>query len=78
MSIGKPVPNTNLYILDEDENPAPIGTVGLMWAGGLCVSRGYVNLPDLTRTRYKVDPFTMNGCVYNLTLLGKKLIADFG
>ena len=72
MSIGRPIPNTNLYILDEDENPAPIGSVGLMWAGGVCVSRGYVNLPDITRTRYKPDPFAMNGAMmFNTGDLGK-------
>ena len=73
MSIGKPIPNSNLYILDEDENPAPIGTVGLMWVGGLSVSRGYVNLPDITRTRYKVDPYVMNGCVLLSRMFSKEL-----
>lgn len=61
MSIGQPVPNTNVYILDDDENPLPIGSVGLMWAGGRCVSRGYLNLPGETSTKFRIDKFTNNG-----------------
>ncbi|KAI5862061.1 hypothetical protein GGS23DRAFT_574336 [Durotheca rogersii] len=61
LSIGKPNPNTNVYILDDDENPVKIGEPGVMWAGGLGVSRGYLNLPELTATRYKRDKFTQDG-----------------
>ncbi|KAL2069906.1 hypothetical protein VTL71DRAFT_14585 [Oculimacula yallundae] len=63
LSIGKPVPNTSVYILDEDENPVPIGQTGLMWVGGAAVSRGYLNLPELTSTRYKRDKFDPSGSV---------------
>ncbi|GKT53956.1 amino acid adenylation domain-containing protein [Colletotrichum tofieldiae] len=61
LSIGKPNPNTNVYVLDEDENPVPIGEPGVMWAGGPGVSRGYLNLPELTAQRYKLDKFTKDG-----------------
>ncbi|KZV88846.1 nonribosomal peptide synthetase 12 [Exidia glandulosa HHB12029] len=61
ISIGKPVPNTNVYVLDENLLPVPIGEPGLMWAGGACVSRGYVNLPDKTEERYRLDPFVGDG-----------------
>jgi non-ribosomal peptide synthetase component F len=61
LSIGRPVPNTYVYILDQDENPIPIGKVGLMWASGNCVSRGYVNLPELTARKYKLDKFRNDG-----------------
>jgi non-ribosomal peptide synthetase component F len=61
LSIGKPNPNTNIYILDEFENPVSIGEVGLMWAGGPGVSKGYLNLPELTASRYKPDKFTRDG-----------------
>ena len=43
--------------------PVPIGAAGIMWAGGACVSRGYLNLPEKTQERYKKDPFSNNGCV---------------
>ena len=61
LTIGKPVPNTNVYILDENENPVKIGQTGLMWVGGDAVSRGYLSLPNLTLTRYKEDKFLNNG-----------------
>ena len=63
LTIGSPVPNTNVYVLDEDMKPVPIGESGVMWAGGACVSKGYVNLPDKTAERYVRDPFTNDGCV---------------
>ncbi len=61
LTIGKPNPNTNVYILDNDEQPAKIGEPGLMWVGGSGVSRGYINLPDVTAARYKPDKFTLDG-----------------
>lgn len=63
LSIGKPNPNTNVYILDEHENPTPIGEPGVMWVGGPGVSRGYLNLADLTASRYKHDKFAEDGYV---------------
>lgn len=42
-------------------NPVRIGETGLMWVGGLSVSRGYVNLPERTAERYRADKFTMDG-----------------
>lgn len=48
-------------MLDENLIPLPIGEPGMMWAGGACVSRGYLNLPDKTAERYKRDPFVDDG-----------------
>lgn len=66
LSIGKPTPNNNVYVLDPDTaEPLPIGSPGIMWAGGACVSRGYLNLPEKTAERYRPDPFTGGrGCVH--------------
>ncbi|KAJ7780692.1 nonribosomal peptide synthetase 12 [Mycena maculata] len=61
ISIGRPTPNNNVYVLDECMNPTPIGVPGIMWAGGVCVSRGYMNLPEKTNERYKKDPFVGDG-----------------
>ncbi|KAJ7095859.1 nonribosomal peptide synthetase 12 [Mycena belliarum] len=61
LGIGKPTPNNTVYVLDDSMNPAPIGVSGIMWAGGACVSRGYLNLPDKTNERYKLDPFLDDG-----------------
>src|SRR4051794_4367649 len=58
LTIGKPIANTNIYVLDDDENPVKIGEPGTMWTGGSGVTRGYLNLPELTASRYKIDKFT--------------------
>lgn len=72
ITIGKPNPNTNVYILDDELTPVGIGEPGLMWVGGLSVSRGYVNLPELTAERYREDRFTMDGRVmFNTGDLGR-------
>ncbi|KAJ4380328.1 hypothetical protein N0V86_004639 [Didymella sp. IMI 355093] len=61
LSIGKLLPNTTCYILDEDENPVPLGAKGSAWVGGAGVTRGYINLPKLTSERYKLDRFRNDG-----------------
>ena len=61
LSIGRPLPNTTCYILDENEQPVSFGTKGSMWVGGAGVSRGYINLPELTSQRYKLDKFMNDG-----------------
>jgi non-ribosomal peptide synthetase component F len=66
LTIGRPLPNTTCYILDDDEQPVPVGKEGIMWVGGAGVSRGYINLKELTMTRYKPDKFKNDGCVYKI------------
>jgi non-ribosomal peptide synthetase component F len=61
LTIGKPTPNNTVYILDENMEPCPIGEVGEMWAGGDCVSAGYIGNEALTNDRYVPDPFLGNG-----------------
>lgn len=56
LSIGKPTPNNTVYILNEQLQPCHIGEVGEMWAGGDCVTKGYINNPALTAERYRDDP----------------------
>jgi amino acid adenylation domain-containing protein len=57
LSIGKPTPNNTVYILDAELRPLPIGEVGEMWAGGDCVSAGYLANDELNADRYRPDPF---------------------
>ncbi|MFE9750655.1 amino acid adenylation domain-containing protein [Saccharothrix saharensis] len=57
LTIGRPVPNTTVYVLDQDLRPCPIGEVGEMWAGGACVTAGYLGNDVLTAQRYRPDPF---------------------
>ena len=58
--IGKPIPNTSVYVLDEYMKPVPIGTAGVMWAGGAGISRGYVGKSS---DRYVLDPFADDGSI---------------
>ena len=55
--IGKPISNTQVYVLDEFMEPVPIGVPGMLYVGGDCVSPGYWRRPDLTRERFIANPF---------------------
>ncbi|MEM7340675.1 MAG: amino acid adenylation domain-containing protein [Actinomycetota bacterium] len=61
LTIGRPTPNNTVYVLDEQRRPLPIGEVGEMWAGGDCVTAGYLHNPELTAERYAPDPFLGEG-----------------
>ncbi|WP_299892263.1 AMP-binding protein [uncultured Lacinutrix sp.] len=61
LTIGKPTPNNTVYILDKNLKPCPIGEIGEMWAGGDCVTLGYLGNSKLNKERYKPDPFLGNG-----------------
>jgi amino acid adenylation domain-containing protein len=61
LTIGRPLPNTTVYILDDHQRPCPIGVVGEMWAGGACVTAGYLGNSPLTAERYRPDPFLGGG-----------------
>ncbi|WP_431225774.1 amino acid adenylation domain-containing protein [Serratia sp. L9] len=56
-TIGRPLANTAIYVLDEQLRPVPFGAVGHMYISGAGVARGYLNQPELTEERFSPDPF---------------------
>jgi amino acid adenylation domain-containing protein len=72
-NIGRPIANTQIYILDARGQPVPIGVSGEIHVGGAGVARGYLNRADLTEQRFVSDPFSksMNARMYKTGDLGR-------
>ena len=57
-SIGRPIANVQVHLLDEEKRMVPPGIAGDIWIGGVAVARGYWRQPELTDERFIPDPFT--------------------
>ena len=59
--IGKPIANDQVYVLDENDTPSPIGVPGSLYLAGVGLARGYLNRPDLTAERFLPNPLSVCG-----------------
>ncbi|MFZ2650026.1 MAG: amino acid adenylation domain-containing protein [Burkholderiaceae bacterium] len=64
ISIGRPIANTQVHVLDEQLQVCPIGVPGEIYIGGEGVTLGYLNRPELTAERFIADPFGGTGRLY--------------
>ena len=75
MVLGRPLANTQIYILDKELQPVPVGVLGEIHIGGDGVTCGYLNLPELTAEKFIADPFASqpNARMYKTGDLGRFL-----
>ncbi|MEV4442056.1 amino acid adenylation domain-containing protein, partial [Streptomyces sp. NPDC049577] len=62
--IGRPIDNTELYVIGPDGAPQPVGVPGELCVAGVQVARGYLNRPELTREKFLDEPWVLGGRLY--------------
>ncbi|MBW4667896.1 MAG: amino acid adenylation domain-containing protein [Cyanomargarita calcarea GSE-NOS-MK-12-04C] len=71
--MGKPIPNTAVYLLDSLLRPVPIGVVGEICVAGKGLARGYLHNPNLTASKFVENPFVPGEKLYRTGDFGKRL-----
>ena len=64
ISIGRPIANAQVYILDSRQQPVPVGVPGELYLGGAGIARGYLHRPDQSAERFVRNPFVPAGRLY--------------
>ncbi len=73
INIGRPIANTSIYILDENDNLVPIGEQGELCIGGDGLAKGYLNRAELTAEKFVLNPFIEGERMYRTGDLAKWL-----
>ncbi|MFW0739604.1 amino acid adenylation domain-containing protein [Flavobacterium sp. T12S277] len=71
--VGKPIANTQTFILDKDQKIVPVGVIGEICVGGAGLAKGYLNRPELTAEKFIEHPYKTNERLYKTGDLGKWL-----
>jgi len=58
ITVGRPLANCTAYVLDKHQQRLPMGSIGELFLGGVCVGAGYLNRPELTSEKFLADPFS--------------------
>ncbi|MGR2708580.1 amino acid adenylation domain-containing protein [Pseudomonas sp. AU10] len=69
--VGRPISNTQIYLLDAWQQPVPLGVSGEICIGGDGVAKGYLNRPELTAEKFVQDPFNPGALMYRTGDLGR-------
>ena len=78
ISVGKPIINTQVYILDQNRNPVPVGIPGEIFISGDGLARGYINRPELTVERFILMPPAGKTLFEKRVLHSQKLLIEGG
>ena len=73
ITVGYPVANTTLHVLDACDRLQPVGVPGQLHIGGAGLAQGYRNRPEFTSTRFIADPFSPGGRLYRTGDLARRL-----
>ncbi|MFZ5987148.1 MAG: amino acid adenylation domain-containing protein, partial [Bacillota bacterium] len=73
ITIGKPIENTMIYILNSERKVLPVGVPGEIYISGIGVARGYLNKPELTKDKFMSNPFVKGERMYKTGDLGRWL-----